>query len=139
MAPACRNKLQWLQRVIMLRAGFLIIFCAVAGLRFANAEVLRAGAVTLEYSAQRWKLVSLRKPDSERTSVSFKRLANSAAADFDFKIPAAPQEFFTGVSERLVNGPQAANWAEGLKADLNLRGRHMDVAMQGTLGLFAPF
>ena len=33
------------------------------------------------------------------------------------------EEFSTGLMERVVDGPQQASWAPGLKESMNLRGR----------------
>ena len=44
-------------------------------------------------------------------------------------IESKPDEYFTGLMERVVDGPQQASWAPGISAAMNLRGQRVDMDM----------
>jgi alpha-glucosidase (family GH31 glycosyl hydrolase) len=52
---------------------------------------------------------------------------------------AEPEEYFTGIFERVVDGPQEKSWAKGIKEGLNLRGQRIDVKLKPTISAYAPF
>ena len=54
-------------------------------------------------------------------------------------IDAARDEYFTGVMERVVDGPQQASWAPGITAAMDLRGQQIDLLVKPTLSVYAPF
>lgn len=54
-------------------------------------------------------------------------------------IDATPDEYFTGVMERVVDGPQQASWASGISAAMNLRGQKVDLLVKPTTSVYAPF
>lgn len=56
-----------------------------------------------------------------------------------FEIPATDKEYFTGVMERLVDGPQTETWREGRQEALNLRGQRIEMVVKPTLSVYAPF
>ncbi len=54
-------------------------------------------------------------------------------------IQATPDEYFTGVFERVTDGEQTESWKEGITTGLNLRGEKMDVKLKPTVSAYAPF
>lgn len=56
-----------------------------------------------------------------------------------FAIEAAPDEYFTSVVERVVDGPQGLSWAAGQSGVLNLRGQHVDMILKPTTSVYAPY
>jgi alpha-glucosidase (family GH31 glycosyl hydrolase) len=48
-------------------------------------------------------------------------------------------EYYTGMMERVVDGPQQASWAPGITAALNLRGQKVDMIVKPTTSIYAPF
>ena len=54
-------------------------------------------------------------------------------------IDALPDEYYTGLGERVVDGPQQATWAPGIDTAMNLRGQRFDMLVKPTLSLYAPF
>jgi alpha-D-xyloside xylohydrolase len=56
-----------------------------------------------------------------------------------FSIEAAKDEYFTGLMERTVDGPQQASWAPGIKPAMNLRGQKVDMILKPTTSVYAPF
>lgn len=55
------------------------------------------------------------------------------------KTTAAPDEYFTGIFERVVDGSQDESWKAGITTGLNLRGEKMDVKLRPTVSAYAPF
>ena len=54
-------------------------------------------------------------------------------------IDAATDEYFTGLMERVVDGPQQASWAPGIKDAMNLRGQKVEMIIKPTTSVYAPF
>ena len=54
-------------------------------------------------------------------------------------IETGKDEFFTGIMERLVDGPQQLTWSAGRTEVLNLRGQQIDMILKPTLSVYAPF
>lgn len=51
----------------------------------------------------------------------------------------AKDEYFTGIMERLVDGPQQLSWAPGRTETLNLRGQKVDMILKPTISIYAPY
>jgi hypothetical protein len=56
-----------------------------------------------------------------------------------FALQASPEDFFTGVFERTVDGDQRESWRPGITEAMDLRGQRIEVLVKPTLGLYAPF
>ena len=54
-------------------------------------------------------------------------------------IDARADEYYTGLMERVVDGPQAASWAPGRSEALNLRGQRVEMIVKPTTSIYAPF
>lgn len=54
-------------------------------------------------------------------------------------VDAREDEYYTGLMERVVDGPQAASWAPGIAAAMNLRGQKVDMLVKPTTSIYAPF
>jgi len=54
-------------------------------------------------------------------------------------IEAEPNEYFTGLLERVVDGNQARSWRTGQKVAMDLRGQKIDMVVKSTLSLYSPF
>ena len=54
-------------------------------------------------------------------------------------IDARPDEYFTGLMERVVDGPQQASWAPGISEAVNLRGQKVEMIVKPTTSIYAPF
>ncbi|HEX5221903.1 MAG TPA: TIM-barrel domain-containing protein [Verrucomicrobiae bacterium] len=59
--------------------------------------------------------------------------------NWGFAIGAQADEYFTGLMERTVDGPQQASWTSGIKPALNLRGQKVDMILKPTTSVYAPF
>src|SRR5882672_9874200 len=54
-------------------------------------------------------------------------------------LDAAEDEYYTGLMERVVDGPQQASWAPGIGKAMNLRGQKVDMIVKPTTSVYAPF
>lgn len=54
-------------------------------------------------------------------------------------VKALPDEYFTGLFERTVDGVQTESWKEGISTTLNLRGETVDMIIKPTMSLYTPF
>jgi len=54
-------------------------------------------------------------------------------------VDAQPDEYFTGLMERVVDGPQQASWAPEITQAMNLRGQSVDMIVKPTTSVYAPF
>ena len=97
-------------------------------------------AVTREAKMPDGRVVRLAlTPDGRHYTL---RLNAEPAADirrWGFAIDAAPEEYFTGLMERVVDGPQRASWAPGITAAMDLRGQRVDMIVKPTTSVYAPF
>ena len=69
-------------------------------------------------------------------------LSAEPAADivkWGLAIDARNDEYYTGLMERIVDGPQAASWAPGRKEAMDLRGQKVDMIIKPTTSVYAPF
>jgi alpha-glucosidase (family GH31 glycosyl hydrolase) len=64
---------------------------------------------------------------------------NFRVTKWGFAIKAEESEFFTGLMERVVDGPQQASWAAGIQQAMNLRGQKVDMILKPTTSIYAPF
>ena len=78
-------------------------------------------------------------PDGENYSVQLSAEPSADIVRWGFAVEAARDEYFTGLMERTVDGPQQASWTPGIKAGLNLRGQKVDMILKPTTSVYAPF
>jgi alpha-D-xyloside xylohydrolase len=79
------------------------------------------------------------KPDGNDLSIRLSATPDTDIIKWGLAVAAAPEEYFTGLLERVVDGPQQASWATNLTAALNLRGQKVDMILKPTLSVYAPF
>ncbi len=56
-----------------------------------------------------------------------------------FALLSRPDEYFTGIMERVVDGPQQASWAPERTEGLNLRGQKIEMILKPTTSVYAPY
>lgn len=89
-------------------------------------------------------------PDGHRVNISVVpkdgqfeiKFSAEPAADikgWGFSVEAARDEYFTGLMERTVDGPQQDSWAPNIKPAMNLRGQKVDMIVKPTTSVYAPF
>jgi hypothetical protein len=56
-----------------------------------------------------------------------------------FAVHAIKNEYFTGIMERVVDGPQTLSWQKGITDAMDLRGQIMTTVVKPTVSLYCPF
>ncbi len=56
-----------------------------------------------------------------------------------FSISSEPDEYFTGIFERTVDGNQANSWRKGITEAMDLRGQKVSMLIRPTVSLYCPF
>ena len=79
------------------------------------------------------------KPDGNDFAIRMTATPDTDIIKWGLAVEAAPDEYFTGLMERVVDGPQQESWATNLTAALNLRGQNVDMIVKPTLSVYAPF
>lgn len=59
--------------------------------------------------------------------------------NWGISITANEDEYFTGLMERVVDGPQHVSWAPGIQTAMDLRGQKVDMIVKPTTSVYAPF
>ncbi|HET6976411.1 MAG TPA: TIM-barrel domain-containing protein [Pyrinomonadaceae bacterium] len=77
--------------------------------------------------------------DRDNFNISFKAPSDSGISGWGFSIDSLPDEYYTGLMERVVDGPQAKSWAAGITEAMNLRGQKVDMIIKPTTSIYAPF
>lgn len=54
-------------------------------------------------------------------------------------IDSSATEYYTGLMERVVDGPQQASWRPGITQAMDLRGQKVDMIIKPTTSVYAPF
>ncbi len=78
-------------------------------------------------------------PEGDNYTVRLSAQPANDITRWGFEIGAAKNEYFTGLMERVVDGPQQASWAPGLKESMNLRGQKVEMIVKPTTSAYAPF
>lgn len=89
-------------------------------------------------------------PDGRKVSLGVRRQQHNflislhAQPDADIikwglAVDALPDEYYTGLMERVVDGPQRASWAPDLKSAMDLRGQKVEMIVKPTTSIYAPF
>jgi alpha-glucosidase (family GH31 glycosyl hydrolase) len=106
-----------------------VIQAAQTGQRFKN-EVRMPDGRTVTVSVV---------PNGKNFTVKFSARPDADIARWGLAVKAQPDEYFTGLMERVVDGPQQASWAEGITDAMNLRGQKVDMILKPTTSVYAPF
>jgi alpha-D-xyloside xylohydrolase len=78
-------------------------------------------------------------PEGDNYTVQFDANPADGIVKWGFQIDSPREEFFTGLMERVVDGPQQASWAPGLTAAMDLRGQVVEMLVKPTTSVYAPF
>lgn len=86
------------------------------------------------------RVVTLRaKREGKNFDVRLTAEPNSGVIRWGLAIDAFNDEYYTGLMERVVDGPQQASWAPGLQQAMGLRGQKVDMIVKPTTSIYAPF
>src|SRR5262245_60710128 len=78
-------------------------------------------------------------PEGNNYVLTFRATPDADIIKWGFAIQSEPTEYFTGLMERVVDGPQEASWAAGITKAMNLRGQKVDMILKPTTSVYAPF
>src|SRR5215813_7243849 len=78
-------------------------------------------------------------PDNGNFIIRFSAQPNEGIIKWGLAIDSHNHEYYTGLMERVVDGPQSASWEPDLKAAMNLRGQEVDMIIKPTTSIYAPF
>jgi len=78
-------------------------------------------------------------PAGKSFNVSLTASPHDGIIKWGLAIESAAAEYYTGLMERVVDGPQQASWAPGIKQAMNLRGQKVDMIIKPTTSVYAPF
>src|SRR5437773_2327719 len=68
-----------------------------------------------------------------------RQAADADITKWGLAVDAGADEYYNGLMERVIDGPQAASWAPGLTVAMNLRGQKVDMLVKPTTSVYAPF
>ena len=78
-------------------------------------------------------------PDGNDFSIRLSATPDADIIKWGLAVDAGPKEYFTGLMERVMDGPQKNSWATNITAAMNLRGETVDMIVKPTLSVYAPF
>ena len=78
-------------------------------------------------------------PDGKNFNLSFTAAPSEGIIKWGLSVDSTSDEYYTGLMERVVDGPQQASWAPGIKDAMNLRGHEVDMIIKPTTSIYAPF
>jgi alpha-D-xyloside xylohydrolase len=78
-------------------------------------------------------------PEGDHYTVRLKAQPEGGILKWGFDIDSNKNEYFTGLMERVVDGPQQNSWAPGLREAMNLRGQKVEMLVKPTTSVYAPF
>jgi alpha-D-xyloside xylohydrolase len=79
------------------------------------------------------------KKDGLNYDLKFSATPSSGVLGWGIRLLADPEEYFTGLMERVVDGDQRNSWKEDISTGMNLRGERVTMLVEPTLGLYSPF
>ena len=78
-------------------------------------------------------------PQGKNFDLSFKASPDSDVIKWGLSIDAVQSEYYTGLMERVVDGPQSNSWATGIQEAMNLRGQKVEMIVKPTTSIYAPY
>src|SRR5215510_12924562 len=106
-----------------------------------TAETRTAGQslhrATMPDGRQVW--LSVRSDKAGDFTISLGAEPDAGVKRWGLGVEARTDEYFTGLMERVVDGPQRDSWAPGIKEAMNLRGQKVEMIVKPTTSIYAPF
>lgn len=78
-------------------------------------------------------------PQGKDFAIEMRAEPDADILKWGLSITAGENEYFTGLMERVVDGPQQASWAPGIETAMDLRGQKVDMIVKPTTSVYAPF
>ncbi len=97
------------------------------------------GGVTMPDGRDVSVSLATRSGAAEGFAVALTATPDDGVTGWGLAVEAQAGEYFTGLMERVVDGPQRDSWAPGITAAMDLRGQSVDMLVKPTTSLYAPF
>src|SRR5437867_291833 len=78
-------------------------------------------------------------PRAGHFNISLNAQPDADIVKWGIAIEASGDEYYSGLMERVVDGPQQASWAPGIATTMNLRGQKVEMIVKPTTSIYAPF
>ena len=112
----------------------------IKGLPKKSKPAEKTIALTWNKEGETGMILTIEKTNNDfRFNLSPTGVNNKAVSEWMVNVRASQDEYFTGIFERVVDGPQANSWADSIEAALNLRGQKIEVKLKPTVSAYAPF
>lgn len=106
----------------------------------STAKLSASGIAEASTKTADGRVISLRIAANVGTfDLSMSAVPNDGIAKWGFSIDSNPYEYYTGLMERVVDGPQQASWKPGITEGMNLRGQRVEMIIKPTTSVYAPF
>lgn len=79
------------------------------------------------------------QPHGNDFDITLKAQPDADVTKWGLSIESSANEYYTGLMERVVDGPQALSWEPGISHAMNLRGQKVDMLVKPTTSVYAPF
>ncbi len=104
------------------------------------ARLQRSDFLKLELKMPDGRTIEVsRVPEGNNFNLSFIAKPDSDIRKWGLVLDATTNEYFTGLMERVVDGPQQDSWAPGITNILNLHGETVNMILKPTMSVYAPF
>ena len=106
----------------------------------AAASPTKTGALSVSAKASDGRLIKISiVPEGANFNLTLSAEPNQGIKKWGLAIDSLPDEYYTGLMERTVDGPQAASWKPGIAEAMNLRGQRVEMIVKPTTSVYAPF
>jgi len=101
--------------------------------------IITSRARTIAADVAGHKITILIQPQGSNFNLSLTAQPNTDITKWGIAIDSTPNEYYTGLMERVIDGPQAKSWAQGIQEAMNLRGQKVDMIVKPTTSIYAPY
>lgn len=106
----------------------------------ASLKAGKDGRAGVDVKTADGRTVTIRSvPKGDNFDLQFSASPSEGITKWGFTIDSLPDEYYTGLMERVVDGPQQASWAPGITQAMNLRGQKIDMIIKPTTSVYSPF
>jgi alpha-glucosidase (family GH31 glycosyl hydrolase) len=101
--------------------------------------IITSRARTIAADVAGHKITILIQPQGSNFNLSLTAQPNTDITKWGIAIDSTSNEYYTGLMERVIDGPQAKSWAQGIQEAMNLRGQKVDMIVKPTTSIYAPY
>jgi alpha-D-xyloside xylohydrolase len=101
--------------------------------------IITSRARTIAADVAGHKITILVQPQGSNFNLSLTAQPNTDITKWGIAIDSTSNEYYTGLMERVIDGPQAKSWAQGIQEAMNLRGQKVDMIVKPTTSIYAPY